>query len=278
MNLVLLGVGFPKCGTSWVASWFDKNPYFNLCTPKDSGYLTRDTVTLSEYLKYFDDLEKPCVDFSAGYCYEQFKVCTNLNRLNKTPKILFVIRSPMEKFYSEYLYDRKLSKNEISFSEYVNNTYGQSKCIYLDYIKSYISVFGVDNVKVLILEKVAVNPLEYYKELCDFIGTGSDYVPETINSKINAGGISRFLFLNRVLYLMRRVYQRYFFRPGGKRSVFVQSMTKLYKVIENVNLKPKDRSMMSSETYNLIKDSSYREIESLSDLLGIDLLAEWGYK
>ncbi len=185
-NLVIAGA--PKCGTSSLYFWLAPHPEVCASTVKETFYLADDISRFNENLHYKKDgLEgykehfKGCLnskvvfEATAPYIYFQTPLEV-LPKLNPVPKIVFILREPARRLYSQFTFNKYKLKNFTgSFLEYISlggeKFTGKhiEKGLFADYIEKWVAVFGAEKIKVLTLEQVMQDKIAAMKDLANWL-------------------------------------------------------------------------------------------------------------
>ncbi len=186
-NLVIAGA--PKCGTSSLYFWLASHPQVCASTVKETFYLADDTSRFNEtlnyqkdglegYKKHFKNCDGAKVVFEATAPYIYYNTPLEvLPKLKPVPKIIFILREPARRLYSQFTFNKyKLKNFNGSFLDYLSldGTKFSGKHIekgdYAFYLKKWYAVFGIENIKVLTLEQVMADKVAAMKELANWLG------------------------------------------------------------------------------------------------------------
>tara|TARA_B110000285_G_C15140503_1_gene630458 strand:- start:1186 stop:2001 length:816 start_codon:yes stop_codon:yes gene_type:complete len=169
----LFFVGSPKCGTSFLYEKLKFHPelyftktkeinHFSFSKLKESSYYRDYKIeTYDNYLKLYNSSknEKYKVDASVSYfCYPQ--VAHQILNHNKNSKIIIILRDPIQRAFSHYQMDIRMSYADKSLTDYLKDKTSPHYTQYIgnsNYSKNvdnYINVFGEGNVLVLKLDEL----------------------------------------------------------------------------------------------------------------------------
>lgn len=188
-NLIILGA--QKCGTTSLFQYLNKHPQIVGSFPqKEPGYFmfhqwSRDFWKRKNgfFLKTKEDMlsnmmykhltnEKYFMDASTYYTQDVNEVTHNVPSqiYSESPdsKLVYIIRNPFERLVSNYYHERR--KGDLrSFEEISNHTWCINTCLYYDRIKPYIDLFGKDEVHVLTMENLKLNPDYELNQVYNFL-------------------------------------------------------------------------------------------------------------
>ena len=107
-------------------------------------------------------------------------------------KIIICLRNPFDRAYSHYRMNLWTgNSNEFDFYkalvedyDYKPKVWGNAHLyteigLYYQQVKRYLDLFGKDNVKIIFTEDMKKNAAQVVKELYEFIGVDSSFVPDT---------------------------------------------------------------------------------------------------
>jgi hypothetical protein len=191
-NLVIAGA--PKCGTSSLYFWLAPHPQVCASTVKETFYLADDVSRFNKTLNYqkdgldsyknhFKNCEDAKIIFEATAPYIYYNTPLEvLPKLSPVPKIVFILREPARRLYSQFTFNKyKLKNFHGSFLEYISldgtKFSGQhiQKGEYAFYLKKWHDVFGGANIKVLTLEQVMQDKVAAMKDLADWLEIDSSF-------------------------------------------------------------------------------------------------------
>ena len=141
----------------------------------------------SQYLELFREVEneKAIGELSAGYLYSNC-AAENLFKFNPDAKIVMVLRQPVERAYSHYLMNvRDLWDYDSGFINALERDFASSKKgwgkshlyvelgLYFEQVSRYLKRFPESQVKICLYEDLKNDPVEFIKELCEFLEVDS---------------------------------------------------------------------------------------------------------
>ena len=154
-----IGVGFSRSGTTWVARMLKEHPEICFSSIKETHFFDEEynyEKGIDFYKSFFKCSGKKITgEFTPEY-YVHPQVAKRIKTLFPDVKLLFVMRNPMERAFSHYLYrKRKTGKpknmNEI-FDESKNPIQAQiiPPGFYYRHIQQFLGVFDRDQMLFLI--------------------------------------------------------------------------------------------------------------------------------
>ena len=215
-----IGIGGHNCATTWLAESLHHHPQAFLTSPKE--------------LRYFS--EKPGRDdaayfrhFRRGRGYTAVGEFTAAYLVNAAPaviretvgqvQIIVSLRNPVERFISHYRHAIRqglLSKSEFrslnldtlpAATVKLPRLLGESS--YVTPLRGYLDTFGPEQVHIIIKDDIDAAPLSVLRELYDFLGLDSDFIPPTAYARIRPVYIHRYESLETLRRYVSRFARRY---------------------------------------------------------------------
>lgn len=163
-------------------------------------------------------------------------------------KIFIILRNPIDRAYSSYIYHLRDGRENLSFEDALNAEekrikdnwefmwHYKSVGLYFNQVSAYLENFK--NTKVCLFEDLKENPDYLMKEIFNFLGVDPEFVPNDLETKYNKSGIPRYRSLYNFLNkpnLFKAVVKNFFpknFRVKLKNE-FMQKLLIKPDVINN---------------------------------------------
>jgi hypothetical protein len=205
-----LVIGAPKCGTTSLHHYLSQHPevyvpkrkelhYFSYpymqrfaAGPGDAHILAPLCSTRQAYEQHYARVgTQPAVgDVSPSYLYYA-EVSERIKAELGRPKIVVVLRDPINKAFSQYMHLVRDNRETLTFSAALMAEeqrirdgwaalwrYAESS-LYADRLKRYLTIFGADQVKILLFEDLTRAPHLVMSDLFTFLGIDTDFCPNT---------------------------------------------------------------------------------------------------
>jgi hypothetical protein len=222
-------VGAPKCGTTSLYFYLSDHPqvflphqkelhYFsreflmkNMNGPGDTNMLASICKSMKEYRSHYKGArdEVAVGEFSPSYLYFH-EVAPSIAETLGHPKIIVMLRNPVEKAYSQYMHLIRSERETVSFEQALDAErdrikfgwsdfwrYAESS-VYSHRLRTYLDIFGAQRVKVVIFDEFARNPGAIVKEICEFLEVDTS-VPLGTDRVYNRSGRPRIKVLAKIL-------------------------------------------------------------------------------
>jgi hypothetical protein len=278
-----IGIGAPKCGTSWVAKWLEEHPDVCMAQPKDNGYWHSKKYpnpNMKEYKKFFPKPKKGQIrgDFTAGYFHQEEIPRLFKNNFPKT-KFILILRNPTNRIYSGYLWYLKNNFKSIPFQKYLKKQNRTNIGFYYKHLNNWLKHFQKKQIKILYYEEVKRNPKKYAKELFAFLGIDKKFVPPSLSKKINPGGLPKNNFIKLIIISLRKVYVKLFKnnRRKADKTLKKLKLLKLYKSIKKKNQDAKSDKYLKEKDKKYLKELYKKDMKKLNGVVEKDLKKLWGF-
>ena len=286
-------IGAARSGTSSLYEYMRQHPqiffpelkepmYFafqpqELCFkgPGDEAGMNRKAVAdLEAYQTLFKKVkgETRIGEASANYLYHAC-VAKNIRASLPEAKLICILRNPVERAYSSYLYtlrdgreteesfESALAKEDQRIAEnWCDIWHYQRGGFYYQQLHRFYQVFPYKQIKVILQEDLKSNPQRVLSGLFEFLGVDSQFQAD-VDVAYNQGGKPRNRLLNRVLTRPSRIKQ--FLRPLTPRVLLCAYITMKHRNLS--------RPELSHETHRQLLEAYRGDIENLQQLLSRDL-------
>lgn len=288
--LDFVGIGAPKAATPWVAQCLREHPEIEFSKHKETNYFITDNVDFSRYsvpdlfITSLDEYEKEFEktdnvingEFSVYYMFDP-SIANTLISMFPDIKILLCLRNPVEFLYSAYNFEKgsnKAKKATQTFAEAVTNAnydelYNKRVCYYAKYLQPYFDTFNREKIHVVIYDFLQESPLQTIQDIYQFLDVDKEFIPPSINSRINASLKMKRPLISYLLGILARFikrigYGRYIARTVNSENWLKSTYTKMFKktyIKDPININFKNQLLKYYEDKNI----------ELENLLGFEL-------
>ena len=308
----VLCVGFAKCGTTTLYDIMKQHPDIYLSGIKEPIYYGSKELVKNRgfewYLNryYNKNISKQIVMEINPIIGRDVPAQKIMDDFGKNTKIIFLIRNPMERLYSEFkmnlvdgtcfsnlkdnlcdstreLYDKWIKENfiENDGTYYLKESYSTKFCEsgnYYEKIKDYLTVFDKNNVKIIFFEDFIKNPKLECEKIFDFINVKHD---NSINYNIHSNDGNRLpksiatMRANQIWFL--KIYKKILIEKlpfiSDNMCTFLNYLT--WQSFILFSKKNNMQENMSEESKEIVLQYYYPMINNLSNMLDIDLFEKW---
>ncbi len=288
-------IGVEKAGTSSLLKHLGKHPEIaipgkykqhdeNYRFGQEFSYFLPDsrlsTMSFDEYFKCeFGEIPrgvKLCLAKNVGVCYE-LEAMKALKRNNDSARVVIVLRNPIDRAYSSYWYQRYRGAESRSFfwdaieAEMeigpVNRHLSYlSKGLYYDQVVAAFSIFGEENVKIVLTEEMKADPSRVAESVFMFLG-----VPPVFESmdKVNESKTARSKVVAGFLY------RESLFKKLVRRILPYELKKRILLALQSINAKPNDNRPLDSSERELLRNYYQDDVNKLGEIIDFDLGAYW---
>lgn len=288
-SIDFIGVGAPKCGSSFISKIIQEHPdaifsytkevqFFNDIGGLYSNYNNdRYSNGLSWYKKQFPKKEfgKIMGEFSTDYLYDH-DAAIRIKKHFPDAKIIICLRNPVFKTYSLYNWYKNTTKEEKShtFEDAINNKPEYlERGMYYEQVKRYFDLFDKNQIHIIIHEELKKSPEKIIKKLYEFLCINPEFIPPSLYKQVNESAKVRFKSLLKLLsffdFLQRKNsdYLIYIIRKSG----FYNALSRAYHKLNYVNY---TYPPMKYETKRHLVEYFSNDVKKLETLIKQDL-TDW---
>jgi hypothetical protein len=177
--------GAPKCGTSSLYFWLSAHPEVKASMVKETFFFADEVNRfnknaniiehpLQAYSSYFNskksDQNKVRLEATAPYIYFD-NALKHIPKLPSKPKVIFVLREPSARLYSQYRFERFRTKRiQMTWEEYSKNDELKLHGDYEYYLKKWVESLGKDRIYVCTFESLVSDSKECLFDMSRFLG------------------------------------------------------------------------------------------------------------
>ena len=277
-KLDFLGIGFTKCGSTWVYKCLEEHPEISVSRTKETSFfVNQDLLARPRDLKYLekffeDDGGRIRGEFSPMYATKEIAL-KNIKEFYPEVKLLFILRDPVAKRVSEMIYNHRFDGDmgRVDFDGMIYEKFkdAREQSVYYKHLKKWFDNFPHQNIHIMFLEEVKKCPERETERLYDFLGVDTNFKPQVLQKKANPAHAFRFPGLQRVLRDSHRRIKKY-----PRLLVSLKKFSKPFNLkqrILNWNKKDFQKPKISGRTEKLLFELHKKEIDQLEKLLKKDL-------
>jgi Sulfotransferase domain len=223
-------VGPPRSGTTSLYVQLKRHPQVFLPEVKEVNYFsTRTDITFSHYRRLYQNAHGfPAIgDISPYYLWDK-NAPRKIHAVSPAAKIIFTLRDPIERAFSQYLqYRRAGSEPQPSFESALRRLDNKGdklreySCeyvelgMYSEHVQRYLDVFGPSKVLILLTEDLSRDPRELFLRIATHLGIDPDpFTGDSLGEAYNAFRLPRFRRLYHIIGTSRTKQIVMEFLPG----------------------------------------------------------------
>ncbi|MBK6399185.1 MAG: sulfotransferase domain-containing protein [Bacteroidetes bacterium] len=292
-NPQFIVAGTARAGTTSLNSYLIQHPEIFLPIVKEpcfftfagekidykNGKFAFALTDIDDYSKLYKKAQQSQItgDISTPYLYLHEKTIRNIKRFHDDPesiKVIIVLRDPVDRAYSQYLWRVRDGREELSFEEaiaaesermkqnYSFDYFYIDRGNYYEQVKAYIENFK--NVKILLFEDLKNNTKETLADICKFLGVDSEF--EFVKrTEQNSSFMPKSTLLNRLLTIESKTKFKFLSRiPESVKTTIKEQFMRL-------NSKNEKNPLMNESTRKRLKTFYKDDLLKLQKLIARDL-------
>ncbi len=278
--------GAPKSGTTSLFYYLKGHPGVYMCPIKEPNFFSAADIqnqnlyytaplvsNIKDYKSLFEQVgdEKAVGEASVSYLFYK-DVAGRIKMTVPEPKIIILLRDPVERGFSHYLMDSRLGYIKFSFEDIIYkrspspllDLYYQQVVelgLYFHQVKRYIDTFGPERVKIILSEDLKNDNSSVMASVCEFLDIEPYILLETERQynvyRRPRGSIIRHLYTIKIL----------------RKAIKSAAPVKLVDRVKNLLLIKEKKPRVPPETRDYLVQFYQKDVRKLSDLIGRDLRA-----
>ena len=274
-------VGAPRAGTTSLYEYLKncenvfmspiKETYFFSPNVNMKLILSKPVKNQKDYQKLFHNVktEKAIGEATPSYLWDPDSAKLIHEKIPNA-RIIIILRNPIDRAFSHYLWLVSLGKENLSFSEAIKKSLSAKPDfsgriidggMYSNQIQRYLDEFGQKQIKIIIFEEFLKNPKLFLEDTLKFLDIDSNppEIFEAFNSYVEPRG-----------KLAKSIIQNKFLQKLGT-SLPQTIASQATKILDKKAVKPK----ISESNIKMLKNIYSEDVKNLKSILNKDLL--WNF-
>lgn len=279
-----IGVGAPKCATSWTYKCLAEHPEICMGRPKEIHFFHINDPSgkadwkyekgLDFYKSHFSHCEPNQIfgEFGPQY-FDDPDVPLLIKKHFPNAKLIINLRNPVDKIFSHYNHSLSKNKKQISFEEIIENPEWIEKFTKFEHhLKRFFDNFPKENILINIYEDIEKDPVKFIQRIYKFVGADESYVPKLAHTHVNAA-ITRYSKKNKkIKRFIFRIY-KFFKRLPVLNKLFIKLKNKgtgdkILGKIDETTVQKSSKPQMNPETREKLRKITAPEVKKVEELLG----------
>ncbi len=190
-------------------------------------------------------------------------------------KLIFVLRNPIDRVYSNYWQEIKAGKNLKDFKSMLFQNHPRIQemitiSFYSNYLKKYMELFDSENILILFYDDLKANNKAFFKNIFEFLNLNEESEGINFDSHVNVSAVPRSKLISRIL---RNQNLTQFVKALAPPGVLIH-LKKGLEATRQKSLKPFKYPKMDQETRSHLSGVFKKSILELSELSNRDL-TQW---
>jgi len=171
-------------------------------------YGHRIILEINDYIRLFKNArEKAIGEACAGYLYFHERSIPNIQTYLGDPKIIIILRNPVERAFSNYLSHLRDSNEPLEFEEALETQKERAGWwwgyqfvkvgLYYKQVKAYLENFL--SVKIYLFDDLKENPRGLIKDAYSFLDVDSSFIPNNLGKRYNLSGVPKYKPIYNIL-------------------------------------------------------------------------------
>ena len=279
----VIGVGAPKCGTSWLARCLSEHPSVGMADPATLNYFCDDMIWpefrapaglgsswLAERFAYRRAGQK-LAEISPNYLYDESSPRRIFDH-NPRCKLIFAFRHPVEMLNSFYYQIGKESPLPSTLEGFILK-YPEIRRLGLYYLhlQRFLQVFPRNQCLFLLFDDIQSKPADVMKRCFEFLEVAPDFKPAALHQRINERTVPRSQMVMAALNRVRHLLQSHTSQRLWHLLVWKLNLYRFHRWILRRNLKPAQTGPIKQETREVLLEYFREDTRALGGFLGRDL-------
>ena len=285
--------GAAKSGTTSLHELLDTHPDISMSKEKEPVYWNNklfnefENLEISRYLNLFEQEVKIKGESTTSYMYYDNFIKNVKDNFNQSPKFIFILRNPIDRYISHYNWLKGLGKEKrridkiieeeryLDFKEY--NDYPKQYYqfgLYYKWISRFIENFGKENIKIVTLEKLISERLNILNSCYEFLGVNKmdsvNFIKSNKTNKVIFPSMYHFLRKSSIGKMKYTSISKYFLPK--KIRMKIKSLMKI--AIKNWISVESKKEILSDKQRKKLRDKYFEDVMSLKNKLNYDF-SEW---
>ncbi len=273
VNFLLIGPG--KSGTTAFHALLRRHPQVTMAQVKETCYFNdHHWRGVGWYHSLFEDRGLPAVgEVSNTYIFSP-EAAVRAAEYNAGMRAVACLRNPIERTCSHWLHSRRNGQVRGTFEDFLRaRPYLVEHGMYARHLDPWIAALGRQNVKVMLFDHFAADPLSAYNDLLRFLGLQEVTSIELSDRDRLSAGAPRSVIAARAVKAVARVL-----RNAGHPALIQRVKDSALPRLLYRRLRPEDRPEVQPQTRDRLKAAFREDAERISDLVGVDVCSLWGLR
>jgi hypothetical protein len=279
-----IGIGAEKSATTWAWTVLNEHPSICMSQPKELNYFNDDDNYRrgeSWYRKHFA-VDACCAGEISPLYMDDSQVAGRIQKTYPATNILVMLRNPFDRAMSHLFHDAsvvygkvaKLTVEDLRALVQKDQKYLR-RSQYAEALKPFLKTYPSEQIGVFFFDDVTSDGLCLAQRLYEFVGVGSDFVPQQFNQKVNDSQDLRSVSLAKFIMSTSRAVNS--FPPTRKAMSWIYRRTQIREKVIRLLMVDRGRpkitftEVFSEDDSRLLSD----DVRTLHELLPGGLPPAW---
>lgn len=284
-----IGIGVVKAATTWIFLCLKEHPEICVSSKKELHFFN-ENYNYKKGIGYYYSFFKHCHnkkvigEYTPAYILSQ-RVPKLIYKHFPNTKLIVCLRNPVERAYSEYLYNVEKKKPLSIYKSFIESLNKDKKFLkrgfYYNQLKNFYQTFPKEKILVLFYKNLKKQPEKTISQIYSFLNLEkTEYLPSVLNVKRNVTGTRIINFkvphINIIIYKIKSLIEKI---SWLEKIIQLTSIKKYVAKIVDMNLETRKASKieqstpqpLSREVYKYVYEIYKKDIHNLEKLLESDL-------
>ena len=291
--------GAPRCGTTALYTYLSEHPNIFMPEVKELNYFADDFPnvqkiafkTPEDYLKLFANANEHHLAVGEASPFYLFSnvAFENMHAFDPDARVILSLRNPVDFIQSYHQLNLSLLREDepdLAHAWDLQESRKQGQQLpksarepellmygelgqFSKYVKHLFAIYPREQVKIILLDELAVNTKEIYEDILDFLHVPSDGRIDF--QRVNANFENKSQLLARLFHPPQPIYQLFMKTISLFGIGFMKKVSVVYNRIERLNTTRATRSAMEPGFRARLTEHFRPDIENLAELLDRDL-------
>jgi hypothetical protein len=279
-----LGIGAAKCGTTSLHEILNQHSQIFLHEKKELHFFENDenyNLGVKWYANYFKEAkQKLAGEITADYIFYDYVPERIFKTLGPNIKLILMLRNPVDRAYSEYLFNVRRQYINSSFEEVISHENKLNpnefknrfftpvhRSLYSIHIQNFFKYFNENNFLFILFEDDFINNKdETFNKVFDFLNVSHE--------SLNLNQLYKPSYIPKYNWLQNLVYQPNFLKRMGRKIIKAHKLKRKIKdqILPAINKSKNKIEKINPDLKNrLIQEYFIRDIEITEKLIGRSL-------
>ena len=269
-----LGIGAPKCATTWLAACMSDHPQIFMPPEKEVSFFSsikQWTGDYSDYLNLFKEAKKKqkTGEFSVTYLGAGEICASRIYDFNKKLKLIVVLRDPVKRSYSHYNWLKQLGRvneNTDFFKALEKEPRIITDSFYGKNLKVYLKYFPKQSFLVINFDDIKNNPELVLNKVYKFLDVDPNFKSSMTKDIIGKTIKVKYRFLENIRMKTFKILRK---SKNSNLIFYIKKLgiSNLYRKINSV----KHENDLTIDNYNKIRELFIKDLVLLEDLFDTKL-------
>ena len=268
-------IGAAKAGTTSLHAYLALHPQIHMSKHKELAFFDdrlRWSKGLDWYKSHFDSAYPVNGEASPQYTIHPTVVGVpeRIKQVLGSPKLIYIVRDPIDRILSEYTQILDLWPDARSFemADIQSTTPYHCSC-YSTQLSHYLKLFPKENILMLVLERLNAKPVETLQQVFRFLGVDEKFTSPDFTRRLNTGEEKHY-----VAPWFEKVAPQFLQQELREPKWMPWKVNRMFHHLARIGGKEIKKPKITKDQEGKLEEMLAHEVRGLRDFMG-DSLREW---